>query len=181
MDPVSQFKTLLEQATVALSPEYFQLLVAGSDLPVYRERLYCYELYHQLRSLWPEGFPWSLGGEIDKSGHPIFRGSRLDHLKPDFLVHRPGNMDSNLIVIEVKPIVARVPDVIEALGSLNAFRDVAGYSLPILLVFGGDLPDLIALKDRTMAALHDKPEVEPGRIELWWHAHPAEPASRIPW
>jgi hypothetical protein len=54
---------LLTAASVRIGPEYFQLPVADADA-VYRKRVYCYELYHQLRCL-PEGFPFSLGGEID--------------------------------------------------------------------------------------------------------------------
>jgi hypothetical protein len=36
---------LLNQSTMAILPEYFQLQIDGGDA-VYRERVYCYELYH---------------------------------------------------------------------------------------------------------------------------------------
>lgn len=57
-----------------------------------------------MRLRWPKECPYSLCGEVDKAGHPLIRGHGLDHLKPDFLVHDPGDLDENLVVIEVKPI-----------------------------------------------------------------------------
>ena len=38
----------LQDATAAIGEEYFRLPIHGSD-PAYRERVYCYELYHQTR------------------------------------------------------------------------------------------------------------------------------------
>jgi hypothetical protein len=41
---------ILAAATAAIEPGYFRLNIDGGS-PVYRERVYCYELYHQMRSL----------------------------------------------------------------------------------------------------------------------------------
>jgi hypothetical protein len=41
----------LAQATQAIEASYFLLPIAGRDRPIKRERVYCYELFHQLRSL----------------------------------------------------------------------------------------------------------------------------------
>jgi hypothetical protein len=95
------FEEMLAAAAGRIGPEYFQLPIADADA-VYRERVYCYELYHQLRRLW-DGFPFSLGGEVDKGGHPYFQDGPYAHAKPDLLVHVPGTMDGNLACIEVKP------------------------------------------------------------------------------
>ena len=81
-----------------------QLPVAGMEAPIYRERVYCYELYHRLRSVMNELFPYLLNGEIDKSRHPYMQGNNLDGVKPDLLLHRPGDMDANLVAMEVKSI-----------------------------------------------------------------------------
>jgi hypothetical protein len=180
-DIVASFKDVLQRATAAIPPEYFRLKVAGADLPVFRERVYCYELYHQLRCIWPPNYPFTLGGEVDKSGHPIFRGGRLDRLKPDFLVHIPGDIEGNFVVIEVKPITARGSAAKEDMTSLNAFVAEAGYQLPILLVFGGTPDDLDSFKRRALAAHDQAAGAQPGRIELWWHAQPGDPASMVPW
>lgn len=62
----------LVQATAKIAPPYFQLPVARLEAPLYRERVYCYELYHQLRLEVPAYLPYSLSGEVDKLGHPLF-------------------------------------------------------------------------------------------------------------
>jgi hypothetical protein len=55
-----------------------------------------------LRCEWQD-FPFSLGGEVDKGGHPHFKNGPYAKAKPDFLVHVPGTMEANLACIEVKP------------------------------------------------------------------------------
>src|SRR5262245_38397876 len=92
--------SLIHAAASNVSREYFQVPVADAEA-VYRERVYCYELYHQLRCLW-DRFPFSLGGEVDKSGNPHFAEGPYAQAEPDFLVHTPGAMGDNLAVIEVK-------------------------------------------------------------------------------
>ena len=67
-------------ASLLITAEYFQLPVADAD-SVYRERVYCYELYHQLRGSCGN-FPFSLGGEVDKIGHPHFRNGACAMSKP---------------------------------------------------------------------------------------------------
>ncbi len=47
-----QLTKLLQLATARVPHLYFQVELDGGD-PVYRERVYCYELYHQLRCHWP--------------------------------------------------------------------------------------------------------------------------------
>src|SRR2546426_8735920 len=85
-----RFAEMLTAATIRVAGEYFQLPVADADA-VYRERVYCYELYRQLRCLWG-AFPFRLGGEIDKTGNPHFREGPYSRAKPDLIVHVPGDM-----------------------------------------------------------------------------------------
>lgn len=44
---MQELPDLLIRATKAIEGGYFHLALAGGT-PVYRERVYCYELYHQL-------------------------------------------------------------------------------------------------------------------------------------
>ena len=69
------FNKILQAATAMVPKEYFLLSLHGAD-PIYRERVYCYELYHQLRCLWPAETPYRLNGEVDKRNHHIFRMPR---------------------------------------------------------------------------------------------------------
>ena len=61
----------LPKATSRIGCDYFQLPIEGRPDRIFRERVYCYELYHQLRVLMPDDFPYSLGGEVDKRAHPV--------------------------------------------------------------------------------------------------------------
>ena len=96
---------------------FFQLPVAGQENPIYRERVYCYELYHHWHNHWQDDFTFSLCGEIDKRGHQIVRRDDM----PDFLVHIPGEM-TNLLIVEVKSASARLHDIIEDLKKITWFR-----------------------------------------------------------
>jgi len=101
---IDRFLTALAGATARVPKHYFQLPVAGQREPLYRERVYSYELYHQLRvRLDDEGLVehYALSGEIDKGGHPIIR----HRCAPDLVFHIPGAA-RNLVVVEVKPINA---------------------------------------------------------------------------
>ena len=95
---MEQLTQILLEATAAIAPEYFLLPIHGGD-PVYRERVYCYELYHQMRRLWPQDCPYRLNGEVDKRAHPYFEVGGQP--KPDLLVHQPGTGE-NHAVVEVK-------------------------------------------------------------------------------
>jgi hypothetical protein len=88
---MQELSDVLQAATSAIEPMYFRLEIDGGD-PVYRERVYCYELYHQMRLRWPNGCPYYLNGEIDKAAHPILMQLGAAHAKPDLLIHQPGYM-----------------------------------------------------------------------------------------
>lgn len=127
------FRMLLNEALGRILWLYFQTPVAGSTDEVFRERLFSYELYHQLRNVCDDaGFPYWLGGELDKGRHPYIRGN----LKPDLVVHEPGDMDSNLCVIEIKPVLGRVAGFTKDISTLRQFVLEHRYHAGILLVFG---------------------------------------------
>jgi hypothetical protein len=161
---------ILAAATAAIEPGYFRLNIDGGS-PVYRERVYCYELYHQMRSRWPDGCPFWLNGEIDKAAHPILAQFGADLAKPDLLIHRPGYMAGNYAIIEVKS--ARAPNA--AIGKdieiLSLFRRRVGYERAIYLIYGEEISDRLLTRVRKTA--HDAQELAP--IELWLH-----PAAHAP-
>jgi hypothetical protein len=148
---LQHFVRILSASCERIEAEYFQLPQADGD-SVYRERVYCYELYHQMRTIW-ERFPYSLGGEIDKSGHALFRGGPYAQAKPDFLVHMPGDMGQNLAVVEVKPATRSVADLHADINKLSWFcDDPASYYCGILLVFGLD-QEFQRVRERVAAAI----------------------------
>jgi hypothetical protein len=141
---------LLELATKEVEEGYFKIL-RDQQPKHYRERAYCYELYHQMRCLWPQyGHPDLLiNGELDKRGNDLFKNPRVNGAKPDFLVHKPGTMDSNHTIIEVKTVRSydraqvHPNDWCDDLDTLDAFIKKAGYRFAIFLLVGDEQEDLI--------------------------------------
>ena len=60
---MDDFDNRLIAATAGIRDEYFMLPIRGGNT-LFRERVYCYELYHQLRKRWPDPneSPWRLNG-----------------------------------------------------------------------------------------------------------------------
>lgn len=157
---------ILRIASAAVPRDYFQLPVAGQEHPIYRERVYCYELYHQIRCQWPPGSGFTLAGEVDKAGHRLLRGGKLDRVKPDFLVHSPGDMDENFAAIEVKPSNASVASIVEDVETLEAFRDEANYERSLMWIYGER--DFNALLDQLCSECRMRGVGKD--VEVWVHA-----------
>jgi hypothetical protein len=157
------------------------LPVADEDTH-YRERVYCYELYHQLRVLWPINYGYSLCGEVDKGGHPLIRHNALDKTKPDMIVHVPGEMDNNLVVIEIKPINCTYRGVKKDIETLTAYRKKAHYQNAIFLIYGWDqnrLIKIIETSKRHQDADNEKSDLT--LIRLFHHMQYGQPAEEIAW
>lgn len=120
----------LEQASRAIDSSYFLLPIVGWDRPIKRERVYCYELYHQLR-LALHGSQLILTGEPDKRGHPDF-----PPINPDFIFHTPGTHQDNSAVLEVECRLGS-KHLIKDLRNLKTMRD-RGYRTLVLLFFANN-------------------------------------------
>lgn len=144
---IDRFIDILCDATARIEPIYSQLPTAGQDEAIIRERVYAYELYHQMRA--PLAADRDLGrfmfsGELDKMGHAIIRVPTTTNRRgwksciPDFVLHQPGNMDSNIAVVEVKPANGLAEGIAKDLETLSYFvTDEVGYRLGVELVYGG--------------------------------------------
>lgn len=121
------FLEALEQATQAIDGPYFLLPIVGQDRPIKRERVYCYELFHQLRLALHDS-QLTLTGEPDKRGHPDF-----PPINPDFILHAPGRHEENTAALEVECRVG-LEHLIKDLRNLKTMRE-RGYTTLILLLF----------------------------------------------
>ncbi len=95
-----QFENLIIQAFDAVPQEYYKVLTAPEGKTVKRERVFCYEFYHRVRSL-QTAHGWTdfrIHGELSKRGSEAID----EDSSPDFVFHQPGSMRDNLIVVEVK-------------------------------------------------------------------------------
>lgn len=155
------FKQRLVAAAAAIPPDYIQMPVSGREDLIYRERVFCYELYHQLRSRW-EDFPYRLSGEVDKTGNPVVRTKK----KPDFLVHQAGGMEGNLVAVEVKPNNARTTGIKKDLETLTWFVRKATYAHGLLLVYGFDNAKFERMR-QTIKELGDNYDtIDLGRLDI---------------
>ncbi|WP_245585436.1 methionyl-tRNA formyltransferase-like protein [Pleomorphomonas koreensis] len=171
---MQELNQILAQATASIEHLYFQLPIDGSD-PIFRERVYCYELYHQLRRLWPQETPFSLNGEVDKQGHALIKAKGARVASPDLLIHTPGSMDGNHAIIEVKPGSAQLNGVCKDIRTLSEYCTLIGYKRAIYLFYGG-LPLPLIKRAIKCVANEGKPILP---IELWFHPHPGTPAEAI--
>ena len=197
---LEHFSSILSWATERIHADYMQLPVAGQEDTIYRERVYCYELYHCLRltmSKLNQVFPYMLCGELDKSGHPYIRGNSLDRVKPDFLIHVPLSMSENLVAIEAKPVARiissnaisgaakrraiRRDEIKKDLRTLTAFRRDGKYHHAIYLIYGDDDRRFQHIRARALALNNDLKGIDLKLIDLYYHKESGQPAKRQMW
>jgi hypothetical protein len=125
-------------------------------------------------------FNYFICGEVAKDGHPLFRQNvLLNKAKPDFLLHMPGDMNNNLVAIEVKTVKAHPRDIRKDLKKLTAFcRDLeAGYYHAIYLIYGEDHKNL----DRIKRTARSTTDIDKSKISLFWHRSADVPAEKQVW
>jgi len=161
---MKELSIIIQNATKSIEDSYFHFRIDGGD-PVYRERVYCYELYHQMRLCWPSKCEYYLNGEVDKSAHPILEKLGANQAKPDLLVHKPGYMSGNHAIIEVKKSDARRDGIRKDIKKLDLFRREVKYQRAIYLFFGPSANE--SLLERIQKIADDFDELMP--IEIWLH------------
>lgn len=170
---MEELTEIIKNATAEVGRKYFYLDIDDGD-PIYRERVYCYELYHQMRCRWPTNTPFYLNGEVDKAAHPILKGLGADNVKPDLLVHQPCYMEGNHAIIEVKSPKARADGICKDLLNLSLFKSKVGYQRAIYLIYGYEAAN-VAKRVIDIAERVQELELEP--IELWLHESHGKPAA----
>lgn len=168
---MNELTAIIEDATARIGPGYFLINIDGGD-PIYRERAYCYELYHQMRLRWPAHTDFCLNGEIDKAAHPILRTLGADRAKPDLLVHQPGYMKCNHAIVEVKSPEADARGIRKDLETLSLFKSKVSYQRAIYLIYGYEAA---AVAKRVLRIAGEVQDLE--AIELWLHQNPDEVAT----
>lgn len=162
---------ILQSSTAGVEAMYFHLNIDRGD-PVFRERVYCYELYHQMRCNWPSQCEYFLNGELDKSAHPILRKLGADHAKPDLLVHTPGAMAGNYAIVEVKHS-AVASGIHKDLWTLDLFVRKVGYQRAIYLIYGPEASERGV--DKIKGIANKFQQLVP--IEVWLHSEVGQPAT----
>ena len=102
------------------------------------ERVFCYELYHQLRQRTNSLIDFDLHGELSKVYHPLFTKNKKI---PDFILHKAGDMKSNFIVIEVKAVLTS--EIQKDFETLIGFISEQRYDNGIFILYGLDASNFI--------------------------------------
>jgi hypothetical protein len=169
---MDELNNIIAESAAAIEAKYFVLPIDGAA-SVYRERVFCYEFYHQMRSRWPDDCVFTLNGEVDKRSHPILRGTGVANTIPDFLIHVPGNMGGNHAIIEVKSNRPSIAAIRSDLHKITQFQQDVGYHRGIYLIFGelaADDVDRIEGQARRLGLQ--------GNAEIWLHTAPNTAAFR---
>ncbi len=146
---------LLKTAICRVEPTCFGLAVANSSVRILRERVFCYELYHQVRLLTAnDEASISIHGEIDKRGHRDYLGE--DQVNPDFVIHCPGTNEHNILVIEVKGQIGAEANRKDFRKLLNFVRSHS-YEAGASILYTHSFADLAESADEEIRALSREP------------------------
>ena len=154
------------KATENVSDNYFLLPVAYRITPIRRKRVYCYELYHQLRKL-IEDSQLTLSAEPDKRGHTDFE---VKYPNPDFILHTPGVHENNNTVIEVECRL-QYKHLLKDFENLKIMKQL-GYQNLVLLLFSVNEVPWERLKRASIAA-----EIDLGEISILLHRSAGQAAT----
>lgn len=135
---------IFKKALLEVQASYFRYQRPNGEL-TYGERVFAYELYHQLRIRY--NGPGLINAEFVKSMQHVIPYLNIQYV-PDIVVHDPDNLEGNLLACEIK---ANPEVTLDAL--LNDLNKIEFYTRPnnfvqpglgfqygILLVVNGEFP-----------------------------------------
>jgi len=148
-DLILNYLELIKSALKCIGPAYFKLATTYEPSGIVRERVFCYELYHQIRRSMNRYHKLSLNGEIDKRGHVDFKP---EHQKnPDFVFHIPGEHEKNTLVIEVKGRLDYGSDSLAAdLQTILSFINCYRYRAGIFILYNHSFQELTTVVGRRL-------------------------------
>lgn len=135
--------SFIEKAAAKVESRYLNLTTAASgESGVVRERVFCYELYHQLRLLLGDNHQLTLNGEIDKRGHIDFKPN--DRKNPDFIFHIQGQHEGNTLIVEVKGKLDK-SGIKKDFETLITFVSKYKYEAGVFLLYNHTIKELIKI------------------------------------
>lgn len=159
------FREILCSSIIGIGQCYFEVK-RKNELAVQRERVYCYELYHQLRQNLGDDFRYTLHAEIDKRGQQIVWKRVGNYTNPDFVVHIPGaglGKEFQLVVMEVKASSRLdAENLKQDIDKLRVYIEEVEYYKGAFLVFGTQNHHSSVLE------LIENTDV-PDNVSIFWH------------
>ncbi|HVJ08579.1 MAG TPA: hypothetical protein VM554_09350 [Acidisarcina sp.] len=165
--------TRFKNALLLVAPEYFCVeLPDGSQ--ACQERVFAYELYHQVRLQFTEY--WYVNGEFRKGLSLVPRVNRRDWVIPDLVIHQPATIENNLVAVEIKSSPDLAPtDLLADLKKLEMFTDPEqglGFAIGIMLIVNADFNCVFSrASDDVKASIAQILEKGP-RVAIWNIARP---------
>ena len=134
-DICDDYVSLVVDALQNVDVEYFEIKQTKTKSTKKRERVFCYELYHQMRKLQErkKHLDLTINGEINKTGHPQI----IENFDPDFVIHRQGSMGKNHAVIEVKTSKDK-RGIFKDFETIKCMVNCYGYKIGIFLITGAE-------------------------------------------
>jgi len=160
-------------ALLSVAPDYFCVkLPDGSQ--AFQERIFAYELYHQLRLQFKEN--WYVNGEFCKGLSLVPRVNRTNWIIPDLVIHQPATIENNLVAVEIKSSQNLAPkDLLADLQKLEMYTDPKqglGFCIGIMLIVNSDFNHVFSrASDDLKASIAQTLDKGP-RVAVWNIASP---------
>ena len=163
----------IRQSILAVAPDYFVVHLPGGSRK-HQERVFAYELYHQLRVRFTEH--WYVNGEFRKGLSLIPRVERTDWIIPDIVIHQPHTLERNLVALEIKsdPAItaANLLEDVKKLEMLTDPHQGLGFQIGVMLAVNADFETVLANApgevQRTLVQVLEKGP----RVAIWNIAEP---------
>jgi hypothetical protein len=157
-----------KNALLRVAPDYFCVgLPDGSQ--AYQERIFAYELYHQVRLQFTEH--WYVNGEFRKGLSLVPRVNRRDWVIPDLVIHQPATIENNLVAVEIKSSQNLAPtDLLADLQKLEMFTDPKqglGFCIGIMLIVNSDFNHVFSRASDDLKASIAKILEKGPRVAIW--------------
>lgn len=157
---MTKYIKLIGKALDNISNDYYRLKTTYEPSGIVRERVFCYELYHQIRIHMGGTDKIFLNGEIDKRGHVSF--SREDQKNPDFVFHIPGINEGDTLVVEVKGKIGGSYNnyIIEDLKTIAIFINKYKYTGGVFILYNHNLEELMSALSVDLQQMSDNKGAE---------------------
>lgn len=164
MEYKDEYVSLVLDALNNVDKKYFEIEVSGTKSPKKRERVFCYELYHQMRKLQElnEHLDLTINGEINKAGNLVIK----ENFDPDFVIHRQGSMGKNHAVIEVKTSKDK-RGIFKDFETIKCMVNCYGYKIGIFLITGSDIEWFVKEILPELKDLNLKSNEEPNEKQIY--------------
>lgn len=155
---IKKYENLITDAINNVSSNYYHISTTYKREGIIRERVFCYELYHQIRLIQEDKEELSLffDAEIDKRGHCEFES--MDRRNPDFIFHARGDMSQNTIIMEVKGALSNgyKRKILKDFDTLIIFIEKYNYEAGYFLLFNHSYSDFFKKMGKGLAETYRK-------------------------